>query len=298
MQFRDRHILITGASSGIGAALAILLARRGASLLLHGRNQKALDEMAAKCMEQGCPRVVTCSADFSEEAGRKRLLDCVSTSFSKLDMLINNAGIGCFSLFDEQSPELIDRLISTNVTAPILLTRALLPMLTAKTEPRILNIGSAFGAIGYPGYTTYCATKGAMRMFSESLAREYADTSLKVQYLAPRATRTAINTDRANQMLAATGGKSDTPATVAEAAIRLLESDKAQAAIGWPEKLLVRLNGLRPELINAALKRQLHKIKPYARSTDQETGSQTPRHQESRLDKRPLKERSLSEKGA
>lgn len=298
MQFRDRHILITGASGGIGSALAILLARRGTSLLLHGRNQKALDEIASKCMEQGCPRVVTCSADISNEAGRKRLTDCVSTSFPLLDTLINNAGIGCFNLFDEQSPELIERLITTNVTAPILLTQALLPNLTAKPEPRILNIGSAFGAIGYPGYTTYCASKGALRMFSESLAREYADTSLKVQYLAPRASPTAINTYRANQMLAATGGKSDAPVTVAEAAIKLLESGKAQAAIGWPEKLLVRLNGLRPELISAMLKRQLHKIKPYARSTDVDTGAQTARHQASHRDQHPLKERSLSGKGA
>lgn len=290
MQFRNRHILITGASSGIGAALATLLAGRGASLLLHGRKQKALDEMAAKCMEQGCPRVVTCSADISTEEGRGHLVNCVSTSFPKLDTLINNAGIGCFSLFDEQSPELIEKLISTNITAPILLTRALLPTLTAKPEPRILNIGSAFGAIGYPGYSTYCASKGALRMFSESLAREYADTPLKVQYLAPRATRTAINSDRANQMLKATGGKSDAPVTVAEAAIKLLISGKTQAAVGWPEKLLVRLNGLRPELISSVLRRQLHKIKPYAHSAQEKSSPEN--HQEvTRLGKHPLKEK-------
>ncbi|WP_432698197.1 SDR family oxidoreductase [Marinobacterium sp. YM272] len=264
MQFQDRHILITGASGGIGAALALQLARRGARLLLHGRNQKALQEIAAACSNEGCPSVLTCAADLTTEQGRQRLVDTVSTSFTALDTLINNAGTGCFALFEQQSPEQIETLISTNITAPILLTRALIGPLMANADPRILNIGSAFGAIGFPGYTTYCASKGALRLFSESLAREYADTSLKVQYLAPRATRTAINSERANQMLKATGSQSDAPVTVAEAAIKLLASGKAQAAIGWPEKLLVRLNGLRPELISAVLRRQLNKIKPYA----------------------------------
>lgn len=273
MQFKDRHILITGATGGIGAALAKLLARRGARLLLHGRNLKRLEEIASVCMEQGSPDVQICSADLSTEQGRKRLVDYVCASFKGLDTLINNAGMGCFALFEQQSPAQIEALLATNITAPILLTRQLLPYLNANAEPRILNIGSAFGAIGFPGYTTYCASKGALRLFSEALGREYADTPLRVQYLAPRATRTSINSERANQMLAATGSSSDSPVVVAEAALKLMASGKAQAAVGWPEKLLVRLNGLRPELISAVLRRQLDKIKPYARVPGQSQGN-------------------------
>jgi len=268
MKFEHRHILITGASGGIGAALAQALARRGARLLLHGRNRQALEALAGECETLGSPDVRICCADLATSEGRQQLTDRVATDFAQLDTLINNAGIGCFELFEQQTPARIEQLIATNISAPILLTRQLLERLLAASEPRILNIGSAFGAIGYPGYTTYCAGKGALRLFSEALARELSDTPLRVQYLAPRATRTAINSDRAQAMLEATGGRSDSPETVARAAIDLLSSGRARAAVGWPEKVLVRLNGLYPELISAVLRRQLAKIKPFARTTE------------------------------
>ena len=269
MHFERRHILITGASGGIGAALAQALAAERASLLLHGRNQAALSTLANRCRQLGAPSVVTCCADLTCPVGRERLVNCVSSEFSQLDTLINNAGISCFRLFDQQTPEQIGQLIGTNISAPLLLTHALIqPLLKQAGEPPvILNIGSAFGAIGFPGYSTYCASKGALRLFSEALAREYADTRLRVQYLAPRATRTSINSEQANAMTAATGSSSDSPEQVARAVIKLLRSGHAQAAIGWPEKLLVRLNGLRPELISQVLSKQLNTIKRFASQT-------------------------------
>jgi len=273
MHFERRHILITGASGGIGAALAQALATEHASLLLHGRNQTALSTLADQCRQLGASSVITCCADLTSPVGRERLIHCVDSAFSQLDTLINNAGISCFQLFDQQTPEQIEQLISTNISAPLLLTRALIqPLLKQADEPPvILNIGSAFGAIGFPGYSTYCASKGALRLFSEALAREYADTRLRVQYLAPRATRTAINSEQANAMTAATGSSCDSPERVAKVALKLLRSGRAQAAVGWPEKLLVRLNGLRPELISQVLSKQLDKIKHFANQT--ETGA-------------------------
>ncbi len=266
MHFDRRHILITGASGGIGAALAQALAAEHASLLLHGRNQQALDTLAEECRQRGAAEVLTCCADLTSATGREHLVSCVSLDFPNLDTLINNAGISRFQLFDQQPPEQIEQLINTNITAPILLTRALIePLLNTPAEaPVILNIGSAFGAIGFPGYSTYCASKGAIRLFSEALAREFSDTTLRVQYLAPRATRTRINSDNANAMTAATGSAIDSPERVARAALALLKSGRAQAAVGWPEKLLVRLNGLRPELISRVLSKQLGKIKTFA----------------------------------
>lgn len=266
MQFDRRHILITGASGGIGAALARQFSVERAQLLLHGRNAEALKALADQCHELGSPRALICSADLSTLQGRQQLVSCVKQEFPQLDTLVNNAGISCFQLFEQQSPDAIEQLINTNISAPILLTRALInKLLQAPGEtPLILNIGSAFGAIGFPGYSTYCASKGALRLFSEALAREYADTRLQVQYLAPRATRTAINSEQASAMTAATGGHIDSPEAVARAAVKLMRSGRAQAAIGWPEKLLVRLNGLRPELISQVLSKQLGKIKGFA----------------------------------
>lgn len=267
MQFDRRHILITGASGGIGSALARSLATEKASLLLHGRNRNTLTALADECRQLGAREVQVCSADLATTEGRAVLIDHVQSSFSKLDTLINNAGISRFQVFDQQTPEQIEQLLTTNITAPILLTRALIPPLleTAGESPVILNIGSAFGALGFPGYSTYCASKAAIRLFSEALAREFSDTPLRVQYLAPRATRTDINSDSTIAMLAATGSASDSPEQVAQIAMKLLRSGQAQVTIGWPEKLLVRLNGLRPEMISAVLNKQLGKIKPFAK---------------------------------
>lgn len=266
MHFDRRHILITGASGGIGTALAKALAGEQACLLLHGRNQSTLDQLAEQCLQLGAQDVQTCCADLATIEGRQRLTDIINRDFPRLDTLINNAGINRFQLFGLQDPEHIEQLITTNVTAPILLTRALLGHLqTVQGEPPIIfNIGSTLGAIGFPGYSTYCASKGAIRLFSEALARELCDTPVRVQYLAPRATRTKINCDNANAMTAATGNATDSPERVAQAALQLLRSGRAQAAIGWPERFLVRLNGLRPELVSSALRRQLSKIKVFA----------------------------------
>ncbi|WP_209286304.1 SDR family NAD(P)-dependent oxidoreductase [Marinobacterium alkalitolerans] len=187
MHFNTRHILITGASGGIGTALAHALAEKGANLLLHGRKESALATLASECLQKGAAQVLTCAADLSTADGRATLLSTVAEDFTPLDTLINNAGTSCFQLFDQQSPDQIERLLTVNIHAPILLTQALLPrLLNNQTQPPvILNIGSAFGAIGFPGYSTYCASKAALRLFSEALSREYADTPLRVQYLAP-----------------------------------------------------------------------------------------------------------------
>ncbi|PSL16266.1 short-subunit dehydrogenase [Marinobacterium halophilum] len=270
MQFDRRHILITGASGGIGSALAHALAAEKASLLLHGRNAQALTALADECRQLGAGNVQTCIADLTTAEGRGALVSHVQRDFLRLDTLINNAGISRFQLFNQQTPGQIEQLLASNINAPVLLTHALITSLleTQGEPPVILNIGSAFGAIGFPGYSTYCASKGALRLFTEALAREYSDTALRVQYLAPRATRTRINSDRANAMTAATGSSIDSPECVAQAALQLLRSGHAQAAIGWPEKLLVRLNGLRPELISRVLRKQLAKIKTFANQPD------------------------------
>lgn len=272
MRFDRRHILITGASGGIGAALAQALAAEHATLLLHGRNQQALNDLAEQCRQLGAPEIQTCTADLVTAEGRNRLERHVGRDFTRLDTLVNNAGISRYQLFEQQAPEQIEQLIMTNITAPILLTRSLISsLLSSRGEtPVILNIGSALGAIGFPGYSTYCASKGALRLFTEALAREYDDTPLRVQYLAPRATHTRINSDNAIAMMAATGSAIDRPDRVARAALQLLRSGRTQAAVGWPEKLLVRLNGLHPELITSVLSKQVSKIKAFANQSETE----------------------------
>ena len=116
------------------------------------------------------------------------------------------------------------------------LTRALLPTLRAQPMGAILNIGSVFGSLGYPGYTAYSATKFALRGFTEALRRELADTRIGVHYFAPRATKTGINASAVDRMNAELKVAMDPPAQVAAAACAMLEAGRASAVLRLARK--------------------------------------------------------------
>ena len=152
-----------------------------------------------------------------------------------------------------------------NVTATLQLTHRLLPILRQQGRALVVNIGSTFGSIGYPGFTAYCASKFAIRGFSEALRRELADTQVKVLYLAPRATRTSMNSDSVVAMNTELKVAMDDPQLVARTVRAAIESEREELYMGWPEKLFVRLNGLLPRVVDQALRKQLPVIQRFAR---------------------------------
>jgi len=153
-----------------------------------------------------------------------------------------------------------------NLVVPIQLCQSLLPLLEAQPEAAIVNIGSTFGSIGHPGFSTYCATKFGLRGFTESLRRELADTSVKVFYIAPRATKTDMNSKAVVELNRELGNAMDEPAIVVNEVIRLLKTRRAgDYFLGWPEKLFVRINGLLPRVVDNAIGKQLAAIKRLAR---------------------------------
>jgi short-subunit dehydrogenase len=103
----------------------------------------------------------------------------------EVNVLINNAGVSQFKLFEQASESDISDIITTNTIAPMQLTQALLPLLKQYDKAQIINMGSTYGSIGFPGYTAYCASKFALRGFSQTLSRELADSNIRVKYLAP-----------------------------------------------------------------------------------------------------------------
>lgn len=259
-------VLLTGATGGIGQATARELARRGAALLLTARDATALDRLA-RDLALPAERCLVVPADLTDASDRARLVVAALNWKWGVNALVNNAGVGDLTLVGDVSAEQVEVTLATNVAAPMHLCRALLPRLLTLPEAHVLNVGSVFGAIGYPGYTTYCAAKFALRGFSEALGRELSDTTVQVHYLAPRATRTSMNDATVEAMNAALGVAMDPPERVAAALVDMLAGRRRRAVVGWPEKFFARLNGALPGLVDRALARQLPGIRRHAART-------------------------------
>lgn len=260
MQLSDCRILLTGATGGIGQQLAEHLSRGGARLLLVGRQAERLEQLVGRCHG----RAEGVCADITERAGRETVVQA-ARRLGGINLLINAAGVNHFSLLDQHDEDAIAALVQLNVTATLQLTHRLLPMLRQQERAMVVNIGSTFGSIGYPGFAAYCASKFALRGFSEALRRELADTRVKVLYIAPRATRTSMNEQSVVAMNDELKVAMDEPAWVAAAVVAAIGREREELYLGWPEKLFVRLNSLLPRVVDQALRKQLPIIQRFAR---------------------------------
>jgi short-subunit dehydrogenase len=256
MNLCDARALVTGASGGIGAAIVREIVGWGGQALITGRDAPSLQQLARSLDPDG-NRLAVQVADVARECDRSGLVEAAATWRGGINVLVNNAGVASFGDFAKMRPEDLERSFMVNALAPMQLCRALLPHLRRQPAAHIVNIGSVFGAIGYPGHAAYSASKFALRGFSEALRRELGDTALRVHYLAPRATRTSFNCAAVEELNAQLAVTTDPPERVAAAVRRMLETGQAEATIGWPEKLFVRINGILPWLIDRSLARRL-----------------------------------------
>lgn len=235
-----RVTVLTGATGGIGEQAARQLAAAGDELVLVARQSQALQALAKGIdRDHGrCPVIV--AADISTPAGRGQVVQAAVQAGA--NTLINNAAQPCFGAFDELDEVQIQSVLETNLLAPVLLIRALLPQLRRAESATILNVGSTLGAIGLPGFSVYGAGKAGLQKFSEALRRELAGENIRVCHLAPRATRTGFNDQRAAQYNQDTGAGSDNPQVVARAICAMLESGAAERYLGRTESIAARLN--------------------------------------------------------
>ena len=241
-------VVLTGAAGGIGRTLAHVLVRAGAHVLLVGRREAPLAALAAELGAGTAARALV--ADITRRDGRAAI--CATAQAQGANVLINNAGLPCFGALESLDDERIATVLQTNLVAPVQLTRALLPHLREQAEARVLNVGSVLGRLGLPGYSVYSASKFGLRGFSEALRRELAGSPVCVQYLGPRTTRTAFNDARVEAYNRATATRADATERVAQAALRLLATRRAEQFIGYPEALAVRVNGLVPGWLDRA----------------------------------------------
>jgi short-subunit dehydrogenase len=196
LPLRGAVALITGAASGIGAALADTLARRGSRLALVDIDTGGLQATASRVRALGA-EASTHALDLADAAASAALPAAVRAAHGRLSVLVNNAGIALGGRFEDIEAEDFDALMALNFGATVRLTRAFLPLLAAEPAAQLVNISSIFGIIAPPGQTAYCASKFAVRGFSESLRHELeaAGSPVGVTLVHPGGVRTRIAVD-------------------------------------------------------------------------------------------------------
>ncbi len=197
-KLNERISLVTGGGRGIGRAIAVALAQEGARVAVTARSDKELAEVVGTIQANG-GQALAVTADLSERAGCRRVLDAVHTHWGPVEVLVNNAGIGSSASprpvvdFDDDFWELTLRL---NLTAPYLLSKAVLPAMLQRRWGRTINIGSINGKIGALHGAAYAASKHGLLGLMRSLALEVARESITVNAICPGPVRTAMNDRR------------------------------------------------------------------------------------------------------
>lgn len=254
MNLNGKRILLTGATGGLGMELALQLAEKGAVLTLVGRDAYKLNQLK-EAIERKYNRTFCITADLSEPKISNRIIEEARQYTGEIDVLINNAGVLDFIKFEEQTDERIAQMIHTNVTAPIQLTRAILQYFQANKKGHIVFVGSIFGSLGFPYFSTYCASKFAVHGFSQSLRRELLGTNIGITYVAPRGIKTPMNDARTVAMWEKEGSKMDDASTVAAIIVKALIKEQEEVFIGFPQSFFAWLNGVFPKLVSNGLKK-------------------------------------------
>ncbi len=188
MKLKDKIILITGGNAGIGAEMARQLSKQGAKIIISGRNEETLKQVAAEC------GVDFIQCDVTKEDDQNKMLSEITARYGKLDILINNAGIMHKYDFanDEKTLSHIRSEIEVNTIAPLNLTYKFLPLLKKSSEPAVVFVSSGLAYVPFPATPVYSGTKALMHHCAQTLRHQFKSDNIKVFELLPPATDTAL----------------------------------------------------------------------------------------------------------
>jgi dehydrogenase/reductase SDR family member 7B len=196
----NQVVVVTGASSGLGAALATTFARRGARVVLSARRETALLDVEKRISPYATDTLIV-PTDVTDHDQRRALVERVLEQFGQIDVLVNCAGVSGGDTFAETDATTNARILAVNLDAAVMLTHAVLPYMQRRNHGYIVNIGSISGFVPAPGYAAYSAAKGGLRAFSDALRRELHGRGVHILYAGPTWFRSEIFPPEAEALL-------------------------------------------------------------------------------------------------
>lgn len=239
MSLKQKKIIMTGGSGGIGQFVAAGFLEEGADLSMMSRT------------DPGIPQARHLKADLSTLNGIAAA--CLIVSREEPDILVNLAGVQYFGPTETQPLHEMSASYLINLVAPVALCNAALPQMKRRNLGQIVNVGSVFGSLAFAHFAAYSSAKAGLRAFSEALRRELVDTDVSITYIAPRAVRTGMTTPAIRQFAQIARMHVDDPLAVSTRIILAIKQRKKDVYIGMAECLYVRLNALWPRAVDRAL---------------------------------------------
>ncbi|MFO0826368.1 MAG: SDR family oxidoreductase [Gemmataceae bacterium] len=259
-ELKGKRAILTGASGGIGRAIAECLVKAGTWLALAARNEEGLNALAESLRTLGGD-VLVVPTDITKSEERQRLVNMAVEKFGGLDMLVNNAGIGSHGHFSTSTPEIMRQIMEVNFFSPIELTRLAMPHLMQGQQPVVVNVTSMCGRKGMPAWPEYSASKFALVGMSEAWRGEFTRFGVDVVTLVPGLTDSGFR----DHMLRADGrveirfDQGMTPAELAAGIVEAIRKNRREVVFGSEAKRLLRFNKFFPRLTNWLIARKVTK---------------------------------------
>ena len=258
MDFKNKVVLITGASSGIGKQTAIEFAKLGSNIILVARRKNKLEQVENE-LKQFNVKTLVCSCDVSKKDQVEKMSKIVLEKFNSIDILVNNAGFAIYGSVYDLSVNDIESQMETNYFGMVYCTKNFLPLMLEKKSGHIVNVASVAASFGLPGIASYCASKFAMLGFSEGLKHELNGTGVGITVVSPIMVKTDFFDHPSFEKMPKYSPTSLSAKTVAKAIVKASSSSRLEIITPSIVRIAVWLKHTFPYFINPILGKSFKK---------------------------------------